>query len=143
MLWLWCKPAATALIRLLAWELPYAVGEATPPKKSLFYRIVGSMAGPEERLSGSCNLLVVGCCSSISNTAAWRGAMGRFLSLGISMGSRNRAGHRCCIQRMGDTVHVCLFVLLFRAAPMAYGSSQARSQTRATAAGLPPQPQQC
>ena len=25
MLWLWCRPAATALIRPLAWEPPYAV----------------------------------------------------------------------------------------------------------------------
>ena len=28
LLWLWCRPAAAALIRLLAWELPYAVGAA-------------------------------------------------------------------------------------------------------------------
>ena len=27
-LWLWCGPEATALIRPLAWEPPYAVGEA-------------------------------------------------------------------------------------------------------------------
>ena len=27
-LWLWCSLAATALIRPLAWELPYTVGEA-------------------------------------------------------------------------------------------------------------------
>ena len=26
-LWLWCRPAATALIRPLAWELPHAAGE--------------------------------------------------------------------------------------------------------------------
>ena len=26
LLWLWCRPAATALNRLLAWELPYAKG---------------------------------------------------------------------------------------------------------------------
>ena len=38
-LWLWCRPAATAPIRPLAWEPPYAVGAAlekakrTPPKK--------------------------------------------------------------------------------------------------------------
>ena len=32
LLWLWCTPAATTLIRLLAWELPDAVG-APPPKK--------------------------------------------------------------------------------------------------------------
>ena len=28
LLWLWCRPAATALIEPLAWEPPYAVGAA-------------------------------------------------------------------------------------------------------------------
>ena len=28
LLWLWCRLAAAALIRPLAWELPYAVGAA-------------------------------------------------------------------------------------------------------------------
>ena len=28
LLWLWCRPAATALIRLLDWEPPYASGVA-------------------------------------------------------------------------------------------------------------------
>ena len=28
LLWLWCRPAATALIQPLAWEPPYAKGEA-------------------------------------------------------------------------------------------------------------------
>ena len=31
-LWLWCRPVATALIRPLAWEPPYATGAA--PKKT-------------------------------------------------------------------------------------------------------------
>ena len=30
---LWCRPAATALIRPLAWELPYAVGAALKKMK--------------------------------------------------------------------------------------------------------------
>ena len=30
LLWLWCRPAATALIRPLVWEPPYATGAATP-----------------------------------------------------------------------------------------------------------------
>ena len=30
---LWCRPAATALIRPLAWEPPYAVGVALKSKK--------------------------------------------------------------------------------------------------------------
>ena len=28
LLWLWCRPAATAPTRALAWEPPYAVGAA-------------------------------------------------------------------------------------------------------------------
>ena len=31
LLWLWCRPAAIAPIRLLAWEPPYAVGSG--PRK--------------------------------------------------------------------------------------------------------------
>ena len=30
---LWCRPAAVALIRPLAWELPYATGTALKSKK--------------------------------------------------------------------------------------------------------------
>ena len=33
LLWLWCRPAAVALIQPLAWELPYAVGSALKRKK--------------------------------------------------------------------------------------------------------------
>ena len=32
-LWLWCRPAATALIRPLAWEPPYAVDVALKKTK--------------------------------------------------------------------------------------------------------------
>ena len=32
-LWLWCRQAVLALIRLLAWELPYATGAALKSKK--------------------------------------------------------------------------------------------------------------
>ena len=42
LLWLWHRPMATALIRLLAWEPPYAMGvalEKTKRKKK--WRIVG------------------------------------------------------------------------------------------------------
>ena len=34
MLWLWHRPAAAALIRPLAWELPYAAGMALKSKKA-------------------------------------------------------------------------------------------------------------
>ena len=33
LLWLWHRPAATALIRPLGWELPYATGAATEKTK--------------------------------------------------------------------------------------------------------------
>ena len=34
LLWFWRRPAATALIRPLAWEPPYAVGVALKRKKT-------------------------------------------------------------------------------------------------------------
>ena len=33
LLWLWCRPAATAYVLLLAWEFPYAMGVALKEKK--------------------------------------------------------------------------------------------------------------
>ena len=39
LLWLWHRSAATALIRPLAWEPPYAVGEAL--KKNFFLAFMG------------------------------------------------------------------------------------------------------
>ena len=33
LLWLWCRPVATALIQPLAWELPYATDMALKSKK--------------------------------------------------------------------------------------------------------------
>ena len=33
LLWLWCRPAATAPIRPLAWEAAYVMGAAPPPPK--------------------------------------------------------------------------------------------------------------
>ena len=33
LLWLWCRPAAAALIRPLAWELPYTMGVALKKDK--------------------------------------------------------------------------------------------------------------
>ena len=32
LLWLWCRPAAVALIQPLAWEPPYAAGAALKKK---------------------------------------------------------------------------------------------------------------
>ena len=34
LLWLWCRPAATALIGPLAWEPPYATGAALEKAKN-------------------------------------------------------------------------------------------------------------
>ena len=45
--WLWHRPAAAALIRTLAWELPYATGVALKRKKNAeipFYLEVNSSA---------------------------------------------------------------------------------------------------
>ena len=38
LLWLWCRPAAAAPIRPLAWEPPYAAGVAQKNLKKKMYR---------------------------------------------------------------------------------------------------------
>ena len=38
--WLWCRPAAAALIQALAWELPYAAGVALKMQKKNYYKII-------------------------------------------------------------------------------------------------------
>ena len=50
LLWLWCRPVATAPIQLLAWELPYAAGaslEKAKRQKIYIYMMVGiKVLGP-------------------------------------------------------------------------------------------------
>ena len=43
--WLWWRPAAAALIRPLAWELPYAAGAALrrPKEKDFFQKYIVQM----------------------------------------------------------------------------------------------------
>ena len=38
LLWLWCRPAATAQIQPLAWELPYAAGAILKKKKNSAFK---------------------------------------------------------------------------------------------------------
>ena len=40
LLWLWCRPAATAPIRPLAWELPFANDVALKSKKSSIHTVI-------------------------------------------------------------------------------------------------------
>ena len=39
LLWLWCRPAAIAQIRPLAWEIPCATGVALKKKKKITLQI--------------------------------------------------------------------------------------------------------
>ena len=39
LLWLWCRLVATALIRTLAWEPPYAMGVALKKKKEKLLKL--------------------------------------------------------------------------------------------------------
>ena len=53
-LWLWCRLAATALIRPLAWELPYATGAALkktkrPKKKKKKKKGILAQVTPEQQ----------------------------------------------------------------------------------------------
>ena len=57
LLWLWRRPAAAALARLLAWELPYATGVALKRQKEevQVLSLRNSQAGERDRsASGPC-----------------------------------------------------------------------------------------
>ena len=45
LLWLWCRPAAVAPIRPLAWELPYASGAALKSKQTNKSKRVRGLGG--------------------------------------------------------------------------------------------------
>ena len=45
-LWLWCRLAAVALIRPLAWEPPYAVGAALEREKKKMLDLMACLPGP-------------------------------------------------------------------------------------------------
>ena len=46
LLWLWCRPAAVAPIRGLAWEPPYAMGVALKSKKRKKNQIINARKHP-------------------------------------------------------------------------------------------------
>ena len=48
LLWLWCRPSATAPIRPLAWKLPYAAGKTLKSKKERERGKEGSKEGGSE-----------------------------------------------------------------------------------------------
>jgi len=43
LLWLWCRPAAAALIQPLGWELPYATSVALKLKKKKKKKLTGAL----------------------------------------------------------------------------------------------------
>ena len=68
LLWLWCRLAATAPILPLAWEPPYAMGEAIESQKKKKLCIFSALVDTVKQL----NKVTVHCsstgCSSLANT---------------------------------------------------------------------------
>ena len=54
LLWLWCRPAATAPIRPLAWEPPYAMGAALKRQKDQKEKKINSMENLQMRAVKKC-----------------------------------------------------------------------------------------
>ena len=52
LLWLWCRPAATTLIRLLAWDPPYAAGVALKGQKTKKKKKKAKQLGEDYKHSG-------------------------------------------------------------------------------------------
>ena len=94
-LWLWCGPAAAAPIRPLAWELPYAKGEALKSSKTKQNKAEGPFPSHVKELQTSSQL----------------GASPHGLTLEQAYGSCIQSGRRYCFcsgwlnQSRGLSVH--------------------------------------
>ena len=75
LLWLWCKPVATALIWSLAWEPPYALGVAVKSRKEKKKRNVHWRNGSKlfRKLYCAFFIVIVGfwCYNNFCCTAKW------------------------------------------------------------------------
>ena len=68
LLWLWCRPAAAALIRPLIWEPPYAAGAALKKKekeKSGSFPVAQQVKDPATRLTA------VSCVQSLASDVVY------------------------------------------------------------------------
>ena len=65
LLWLWHRPAAAALIQLLAWELPYAAGVAIKRKKNVLIFMISEINIKEITLRQNFTLSILAICVTI------------------------------------------------------------------------------
>ena len=115
LLWLWCRLAAAAPIRLLAWELPYAWGVALKVKKNKNKKkkILKEIYNPKIVYKSLLNL------EFIHNLAHYESALSLLMRRKFTF---------LVLKSCGFFVFVffCVCVCLFRATPTAYGGSQSR-----------------
>ena len=57
LLWLWCRPAATALNQPLAWELPYAAGVVLKGQKTKKKKKSSNHKQREQKKKGNNNVI--------------------------------------------------------------------------------------
>ena len=160
---LWCRPTAVAPIGSLAWETPSAAGVALKSKTNK--RIHSLYINDAIPYAFFCNLLVLlsikfmaFICINTYGSSSFTALLYHIL---LSEYASNFYPFSCLLTFMlfyisfskechyehsstfAQEVYLRIFsgaefffFLLFRATPLAYGSSQARSLTGATAAGL-------
>ena len=106
LLWLWCRPAATAPIQFLAWELPNATGGALKKEKNWSSccgaeetnptrnrEVVGSILGLDHRVKKSGVEVSCGvghrCDSELAASSSdWTPSLGTSICLGVALKSK-------------------------------------------------------
>ena len=110
LLWLWCRLAATAPIRPLAWEPPYAVGAALKGRKK-----------KRKKKNVSFSALMWHFRLELTLRSIFQGLQEPLLNFPFFL---------------SFYLLLLLFFAISWAAPVAYGGSQARGLIRAVATGL-------
>ena len=145
LLWLWCRLITVAPIRPLAWEPPYATGVALKRwKKKFLMRFspvnphVNLILRPASRTQ-KCKLFFL---PDNLMKIDWVYDLHPFL-LYVYITYRKQISAKAYYKNNKSLRRYSFSPLLFRAVPVAYGSSQARGRIGAAAAGLHHSSMQC
>ena len=128
MLWLWCRPVATAQIGPLAWEPPYATGVTLKSKKK---KKVGGGINSYKR-----ELVKIYLQNSTDGTGIGYLKMGALVLYFLHVACFPLITSCLCFPFRTGTYFFSFSFLLFRAESATYESSQARGQIGAVATDL-------
>jgi len=139
LLWLWCRLAATAPIRPLTWEPPYATCLALKRGKKKIISLYGKYKESHWEdticfISHSIMHIHNPVQSQLVLIIPWH--LSKLPTISFSMRREQSSKLRTFTRSQQMTISLLIYFFIFTAVPAAYGSSQTTDRIKAAAAGL-------